>query len=245
MANPPDSMNPQLFVEAVDHVIRQRKTAKILRSPDDCTPQSQADQAAFMALVQASIDVAGWAPFHKAAHKKSHLKGDLTSIVPWRFYVLEQTNCCAVVAHLRKQAEQKAGKMWEKAWDSKIPKLLAGAGALVLVTWLPNPPEDDERDSTQPELTTENVEHIAAASAATQNLMLAAEARGLQTYWSSGGVLGSTEMLAWLGIATNQKLLGAIFLGPSSAKAESSDGGGLRHERGKTSDWCAIIDKRE
>ncbi len=44
-------------------------------------------------------------------------------------------------------------------------------------------------------VTLTNVEHIAAAYAAIQNLLLAATARGIRNYWSSGGVLRLPSVL--------------------------------------------------
>ncbi len=68
------------------------------------------------------------------------------------------------------------------------------------------------------------MEHIAAASAAIQNLLLAATARGISNYWSSGGVLRSAQVFQQLGIPRQQILLGAIFLFPSEiGDAELSD----------------------
>jgi nitroreductase len=83
---------------------------------------------------------------------------------------------------------------WSKAWGSKIPKLLAVAGAAILVTWLPDPPTSGE----VLELTDNNMEHVAATAAAVQNVLLAAEARGMFSYWSSGGILGDGDVFDWL-----------------------------------------------
>jgi nitroreductase len=235
MATPPLSMAHEVFISAVDHVIRKRKTAKILRDPDNCG--STQDLTDFNEAVRASVEVAGWAPFHKTVHKPTHCMGELTSPVPWRFYVLEKATCCAVVDFISAQAQVNPNSHWHKAWGSKIPKLLAGCGAVVLATWLPDPAED----GGAPELTENNIEHIAAASAAVQNLLLAAEARGLHTYWSSGGILKDAAIFAYLSIAPQEKLLGAIFLAPHDAPHDANEPGGLRDKRGAPAAWSRWV----
>lgn len=238
MAQPPASMSRELFVEAVEHVIRERKTAKVLRAVEDCPQVAAALPPDFNTQVSAVVEAAGWAPFHKKVDKDAHLGGSLTSIVPWRFYILDKAACCTLLETLRALAEAHPDSKWGKAWGKKIPRLLAGAGALVMVTWLPDPPEQGDT----PELSENNVEHIAAAAAAVQNLLLAGEARGMDTYWASGGILGDGDVFTRLGIPTNQKLLGAIFLAPSGSPAAEVEPGGLRDKRGESSTWSVWLD---
>lgn len=109
--------------------------------------------------------------------------------MPWRFYVLEKSGCCAVLDRLRAQALAQPDSKWSRAWESKLTRVLSGTGTVVLTTWLPEPAPS----GGAPELNENNQEHIAAASAAVQNLLLAAEARGLRTYWSTGGILKDVE----------------------------------------------------
>lgn len=57
----------------------------------------------------------------------------------------------------------------------------AASGALVLVTWLPEPEEEGltaKRATQQQKQQKMNEAHVAGASAATQNLLLSVEARG-------------------------------------------------------------------
>jgi nitroreductase len=184
------------------------------------------------------IEVAGWAPFHKLADEQTHRQGELMSVVPWRFYVLEPASCNHLLDFLEVQAENYLESPWTRAWNSKIPKLIAGAGALVQVTWLPDP---SDNASLTPQLTINNMEHIAAASAAVQNLLLAAEARGWHTYWSSGGILKSPELFDYLGISKTQMLLGSIFLTPADVPIGNQQPGGLRDKRGDVTDWARWV----
>ena len=230
MVQPPDSLDRGTFIQAVDHVIRERKTAKILSDIQACTDTLDFhERATINAKIREAIELAGWAPFHKMADS-SHLQAESNSPVPWRFYVLEKTLCCQILDFIKHQTTTTRDPKWPRTMQKKIPKLLAGADALVIVTWLPDPSPTD-----QPELTINNIEHIAASSAAIQNLILAAEARGLYTYWSSGGVLRDDEIFAYLGIPRNQQLLGAIFLASVEHTTNAPAAGGNRDKRGR--DW--------
>ncbi|MCC6510791.1 MAG: nitroreductase family protein [Pirellulaceae bacterium] len=178
-----------------DDAIRERKTEKILATSDLPTRDLRE-------TVTEILTLAGQAPFHRACEDQ-HRVGTLTGIEPWRFHVLDAAACRRLHPQLPKE---NAGK---------IPAMLAAADALILATWLPNAgaatPMGDEAGFA---LTQANVEHIAATSAAIQNLLLAATARGISNYWSSGGVLRLPSTFQLLGIPTNQILLGAIFLFP-------------------------------
>lgn len=220
-----------------DRLIQSRKTAKILREPAQCGELSPEQATDFRQSLQEMIEIAGWAPFHKVAHEQAHRQNGKSSPVPWRFYALEKPACCRLIRFIEQQATEQPDSQWSRAWASKIPRLLAGCSGLVLVTWLPDPPED----GAKPELTDRNIEHIAAASAAVQNLLLAAQARELHNYWSSGGILNDAVIFDYLGIPRNQNLLGAIFLAHPHQPHDSNQPGGLRDQRGGVSDWASWV----
>ncbi len=238
MVQSPKPMIQEDVITAVDHVIRERKTAKVLRDRHDCAPLPEDLQTNLHTTLQALIELAGWAPFHKLADKQLHRQGTMQSIVPWRFHVLEKPACCQLVNELQVQAEQFPDSIWSRAWDSKIPQLLAGSSALILATWLPDPSSVEG----MPELTINNMEHIAAASAAVQNLLLASEARGLHTYWGSGGILRSKEIFEYLQISTHEILLGAIFITSPEVDARETQPGSLRNQRGTPADWSRWVE---
>jgi nitroreductase len=226
-----------MIMSDIDRIIRERKTAKILRDPAQCTDLSAEMAATMRQTLEELIEVAGWAPFHKVADKQAHRQGEMVSPVPWRFYVLEKSACCQVVQFIKDRAERYPDSKWSNAWDSKIPKLLTGCSASIQVTWLPDPPVNGETL----ELTDRNIEHIAAASAAVQNLLLAAQARNLHNYWSSGGILNDEETFDYLGMPRNQMLLGAIFLIHPEQPYDENRPGGLREQRGAVSDWSTWV----
>lgn len=209
--------------QRIEAIIQTRKTEKVLADPVNPLPVP----ADFAAQVAEMIAVAGHAPFHKeaAAH---HRSGELAAAVPWRFYVLDGAACRAVLRQLQ---------AWGGAFmRGKVPQMLAAAGALVQVTWLP----DDDNWGSQP-----NLEHVAATAAATQNLLLTATARGIANYWSSGGVLREPALYELLDIPLTEPLLGAIFLFPQTEGAHDVLGGKNRGKHAPAagwSQWVAVAD---
>jgi nitroreductase len=183
------------------------------------------------------MSAAGWAPFHKICSADHRGEDQLSGIEPWRFHALDADAC----RHLRT-------RVIDREAAGKIPAMLASADAMIMATWLPNPPSNGfltTGDNEAFEPTLGNVEHIAAASAAVQSLLLAATAAGFETYWSSGGVLRSRELFDYLNIPAQQRLLGAIFLFPQNVPrsdqveiAESK----LRAERRPTSHWSRWVE---
>lgn len=143
------------------------------------------------------LHLAGSAPFHYPANKTALENHYLTSIAPWRFYVLNEVEC-------RKLAQY----MVQNHVDGgKILQMLHTATALIQVTWIPEISTNNE-----PEMSLKNMEHIAATGAAIQNLLLSATAINYENYWSSGGVLRESSFKELLNIPTNEILLGSVFL---------------------------------
>lgn len=206
---------------AVDRVIRARRTLKVLS--DEPFP-ARTDRAA----VEALAEVAGWAPFHKPA-ARVHLEAGPSSIVPWRFHLLDAAGCRRLREHLLAGGDR-----------TKIPRLLAAVTALVQATWLPNPPRAPESGLFEPTL--ENMEHVAAAGAAVQNLLLAATARGIPSYWSSGGALRTPEAFAWMGIPAGEILLGSVFLFPAERAGAEESPGAHRERRGDPEAWSRWVE---
>jgi nitroreductase len=207
--------------------IRARKTIKLLSEKAVAPSERLTD-------LEAWIELAGWAPFHRPCDSGYHASGD-QAIVPWRMYALDAIACRKLRDCL---PAEKAGK---------LPAMLACADALVQVTWLPNPPSRNQSEfmskdwSFEPTLA--NMEHIAAASAAIQNLLLAATAAGVPSYWSSGGeLLRTAEIFEWMQIPRQEILLGSVFLFPptdsSSQRVESK----LRSQRPNFRTWFRWVE---
>ena len=127
---------------------------------------------------------------------------------PWRFYVCDQTAIQRLEAFLIATpaiaAVPDAAKGQAKL--AKLRERLGSLGAMVFVTWT---------RATDPVI---DLEDHAAASAAVQNLLLAATAMGLGSFWSTNPALGHPETLRWLGAdLTAEGNLGCIWLGTAAA----------------------------
>jgi nitroreductase len=199
----------------VDKAILARATTKVLGDPNAPLPANGSMSEVLTEL----LELAGRAPFHYACHQL-HREGDTDSIVPWRFYALNAERCRELLAWLNHKAIH----------SGKIGQLLAAADALVVATWLPDP-GGDASQLFDPGM--RNMEHIAAAGAAVQNLLLAATSRDLHSYWSSGGVLRGPELFEALHIPTTEIVLGTVFLShKNSGEALSYVPGKLHDLRG-------------
>jgi nitroreductase len=206
----------------VDQAIQERKTLKVLANePIESSLDSE--------VVEALLESAAWAPFHRPADKTHCASDDLNSKLPWRSYVLDASTCRTL-----------RNSLLEEGDITKVPAMLATASNLIQVTWLPNPKSNDSPALYDPSL--ENMEHIAAASAAIQNLLIAATARNIQTYWSSGGCLRKPKNLERLGIPIREILLGSIFLFPVVNDSCTANPGKLRDLRGEVRSWSKWVE---
>lgn len=210
--------------QTVEWAIRKRVTTKVLA--EHALPTKD-----LRGLVQQLLSISGMAPFHRPCDPSHRDVSDLPGIEPWRFYALDAEEC-------RKLRERVPA---ENA--GKIPAMLNAADALILATWLPNPIPDTltTRDERLFDPTLANMEHIAAASAAIQNLLLLATEQGMDTYWSSGGVLRSNEVMERLGIAAQEILLGAIFLFPQDSLGAPRVASKLRGQRTAAESWSRWV----
>lgn len=206
--------------------IRARRTIKVLADPAAPFPTRDEELAP---VLDELLDLATRAPFHYPAHG-SHRAAPMDSPVPWRFHVLPGSSCRTVIRWIEEEGTMKG----------KMPNMLAAAEACVLATWLPDPSEDAVGfQSFAPSL--RNMEHIAAASCAVQNLLLAATARGLSNYWSSGGVFRTEAAYDHLGIGHAEVLLGAIFLFPDDVVDAMTKPGAHRDTQGPSASWSRTV----
>lgn len=224
-----ETLSVSQLERAVDQVIQARKSVKVVGDVDAIPeiPES------FFSEVQEAMKVAGWAPFHFTAHE-SHLDREMNSPVPWRFYALDQKNCLRLIDSLIEHPELGLNK------NVAILRMIAAYGALVLVTWLPEP-ENCTSDEGMTRCAMKNEEHIAATAAATQNLLLAATARNIDSYWSSGGVLKEKECFEICKIPDQERLLGAVFLAPEMPDRKGVRPGKWRDKRGTPDQWMTSV----
>lgn len=230
MTQQAETLSPSQLERAVDQVIQSRKSVKVIGDVD-AIPEIPED---FFAKVQEAMKVSGWAPFHYMAHA-SHLDREMNSPVPWRFYALDHQNCLRLIDALIEHPELGLTK------NAAILRMIAAYGALVIVTWLPEP-ENCNGEEGATRCAMKNEEHVAAASAATQNLLLAATARNIDSYWSSGGVLREKACFDICKIPEQERFLGAVFLAPDMPDREGVRPGKLRDSRGTSDQWMTSVE---
>ena len=206
-----------------DSAILQRKTTKVLAADEfSCSDLGT--------VLHELLALAGMAPFHRACDDTHRSGNDSIGIEPWRCHVLDATTCRKLRS---KVPQENAGK---------IPSMLSAADALIMTTWLPNPSSGFQvTEQAQFEPSLANMEHIAAVAAAIQNLLLAATARGIDSYWSSGGILRSEAVFDMLGISKNEILLGAVFLFPEQTGDAEVVGSKLRERRTSPDRWSRFV----
>jgi nitroreductase len=105
---------------------------------------------------------------------------------PWRFRVLGP----ATLARLK-----------DAAGPAEAPKLERAPTLIVASAALSGDPEQDEED-------------ICATASAVYAVLLAADARGLATYWRTPGVLRRQEGREAVGLPDDERFIGLIHLGP-------------------------------
>lgn len=211
--------------QIVDRVICDRKTVKVMSEQAQPVTETSTDWNAL-------IETARWAPFHRPAHA-SHLNGEnsLNGIMPWRFYVLNAASCRSLREKLSHRDIGKIGEM------------LATAELLILATWLPTPSSESTPATWLFEPTLENMEHVAAASAAIENLLISATSHGIPNYWSSGGVLREKEVFELVGIPAREILLGGIFLFPGQPGSQTTTATSkLREQRSPQEAWVKFVE---
>jgi len=216
----------------IDEIIKNRKTQKVLANIH--LPVHE-DHKKLHIVINELLELASSAPYHKKCNSKYLSKEELNSCLPWRCYVLDSLNCRSL-SNLLVEKDIKSGK---------INDMLSASDALLLVTWLPEPLEQNKtEDNILFSGNLQNMEHIAAASAAIQNILIGATARGLPNYWSSGGVLRTEKIKKILHIPEEEILLGAIFLFPSKLDEANTfvKTGALRNQGKKINTWTKWIE---
>jgi len=204
--------------------LRSRRTYKMIGN----TSQPISSSSTANSMIDTILENAGNAPFHHGCDRLH--KSSLTSSVPWRAYKLDPFATNRLMDFLIQSGDV-----------TKVPNMLAAAEYLVQVTWLPDEGTLENRNAGKDKAafsgTLRNMEHIAAASAFVQSLLLAGEEKGFRTYWSSGGALKSASVFDYLGIPDTQLLLGSIFLFPSQVENAEVKPGAMRDARGSVQDW--------
>lgn len=208
----------------MDHIIRSRATQKVL-APQPWAPTLSPEEQ--RALADELLALAAAAPYHYASAER--YRSSLSSALPFRFRILSTERCRETADYIAEQ-EVPAGKVQNMLWAADL---------LMLVTWLPDvfgtqATEEAMREPIPFTGNLRNMEHIAATSAAIQNVLLGATQRGIPNYWSSGGMLRFDPVRSYLGLPQGEILLGALFLFPKdSADRDAVIAPGKMRDEGK------------
>ena len=220
-----ESLAPgRLDPSAVEAAILQRRTLKVLADADHPAVIAPDVAERHRTTVRGALRISGWAPFHYDRRVDGLAE-------PWRAHVLWHEDC-----------QRLAPKMTE--WfpeippTSKILRMLYGCGALVLVTWLP---QFADEPSPTPKQTAIDEEHLAAASAMVQNLLLLLTSHGMGTYWSSGGKLGDAKFFEQMGLAPGQRLLAAVFIEYPETLDDQRDRLPGKHRDSRSTGWIGEV----
>lgn len=204
--------------------LNSRRTFKVIGDLNAPVLKAAKDKNSIDKILKVSAN----APYHYACDR-AH-KSQLTSPVPWRAHNLDTESCNKLKDFLVDSGD-----------TTKVPNMLSAADYLLQVTWLPDEGTIINRDASKDEEafkgTMRNMEHIAAASAFIQSLLLAGEEQEYMTYWSSGGALKSASTFEYLGIPLNQLLLGSIFFFSKDVEHAEIKAGAMKDARGDLQDW--------
>ncbi len=202
--------------------IHSRKTAKVLASGPWSPSLTQDEQER---LCDHLLNLAANAPYHYKSAER-YKEGVQTSSLPFRCYTADGATCNTLATKLE-TLDPPPGKILNMLWAAEL---------LIITTWLPDvfgtQPEQREMEPLPFVGNLRNMEHIAATSAAIQNMLLGATAEGHPNYWSSGGMLRQKSARNMLQISMEEVMLGAVFIFPKDAveRAEEIKPGKLREE---------------
>jgi nitroreductase len=140
------------------------------------------------ALLNELMELATWAPNH-------HLTE------PWRFAVITG-DARATLGALTADYQRSIGVTDEAKLDKTRGKFTRSSVMLLVAS----EPSAGASAATR-------LEDRDATSAAVQNLMLAATAHGLATYWGTGAVCEAPAVKEWCGFSADADVVAAIYLG--------------------------------
>ena len=228
-------MQLEADAQVLSEIIRARKTLKVLGDVTRPVYFSKETAEIYDRKVIDSIKTAGWAPFHYNRDQDGVAE-------PWRIHVIWHEDCRSIASRFHDWfPDVKA--------SNKLPAMLSACGALIITTWIPQfrgksqQLEGVDNSIGLPKQVTIDDEHLAAAAAMVQNLLLLLTANSMGTYWSSGGQFRTPEMFDRLGINQSELFLGGIFVEYPGTVDESIDrvSGKQRNNRSQEYAWLREI----
>jgi nitroreductase len=163
-------------------------------------------------VIERLLEAATWAPNH-------HLTQ------PWRFAVLTGEAKDGLAALRRRQVAERMPDATTVGGQTKLEETyrkMAGAAALIVVT---------AKGDADPVVSDEN---RLATAAATENILLAATAEGLASFWSSG-IAPYPPARAYLDLPADESIIAVVHLGYSEL-----DLPGRRRSAGELTRWLDV-----
>ena len=224
--------NNNMATKDIDQIIKKRKTEKYIAKEQISTQNDDE----YKNVVKELLELASHAPVHYTKNVDIKNNSELNSFLPYRIYVLD-SNKCRETSNFINENEINAGK---------ITNMLYAADTLFVVTWIPEPhPENKDGSNNEVffEGSVKNMEHIAAASSAIQNILLGATSRDIPNYWSSGGKIRDNEIRNYLKIPTDEIIIGTVFLFPKEINTQivQIKEGALHNQDKSLNTWSKYI----
>ncbi len=138
-----------------------------------------------------------------AAQAPNHYK-----VRPWRFVVLTGSGRERLGEVMAQSFKAKFPDLPEEGLQKERAKPLRAPLVIAVAVDKPVEPKVDE------------IENVAAASAACQNILLSAHAEGLGAIWRTGDAARDPAVKQFLGFAPDQHLIGFIYIGYPEAAPE-------------------------
>lgn len=163
---------------------------KIIQSRRSTSPADMNSKKIDNAVIHQLLELANWAPTHGQTE-------------PWRFIVYEneaKQQFCADHAEL-----YKTNTPPEKFTPAKYEKLLHMGNTLshIILVYMKRT-ENSGIPAT---------EEFAAVAASVQNILLGAAALDIAVLWSTGGMTHHFSMKNYVGLATDDNILGLLYMG--------------------------------
>ena len=229
----PKPFTPEDF-QTVTRVVESRRTFKVMGNVESPVQINSESAQSHRDVVLQAVKSADAAPFHYDRHCDNVAQ-------PWRVNILWHDSCQEIAKKFHQWLDDvKPG--------NKLPSMLSACGACVLVSWVPQfDGVIDDTDANAPSHLKQlqiDQEHLAAASAYVQNLMLLLTAANMGTYWSSGGQFRERPLMDRLKIDASQQLLAAVFVEFPETNLNDVQrvAGKLADKRAVASAWMNVIE---
>ncbi|RYY36721.1 MAG: nitroreductase [Sphingobacteriaceae bacterium] len=169
--------------------------ANIIKTRRTVKPPAMNGQKIPNGHIAAMLELADWAPTHGYTE-------------PWRFVVYEEPLAfCQQHAELYKQ--HTAAENFKDGTYNNLATIGTNASHVVVAAM---------KRGSNPNIPA--IEEIAAASAAIQNVLLAATSLNVASFWSTGGMTLKPAFKDFLGLGEEDAVLGLLYLGYSEQQPE-------------------------